>query len=174
MGHLGAHAQCVGVLEPERAGHLHPPRPKGGAQLLLSRPGGAPQDLAGDGPGVLRIGVELAAGERLPEHPRPAQGPPVQGRDALRGQQLARQLGQHLGLHELLRAHPDRLRRLAGGQQREEQRRPHGAPSAPRWSARWAPTKRATKGSAGVRTSSSSDPIWAICPSRRSAKASPK
>src|SRR5439155_23741351 len=121
------------------------------------------------GPRVLRVYVELAAQERVPEDAGPAELAPVAGLEAGALEELRRHLAQDHRLGELLRA--DRHRRRLGRHRRRQHRGEGGhaeallSPPAPRPRCAW--TKRVTNGSAGARSSSSSVPSCSTRPPRK-------
>jgi hypothetical protein len=113
-----AHRQGVGVVEAERHRGLQAARRQQAVQVLDRRAGGirrlAPQQLAHDGAGVLRVDVDRAARECLRQDAGVAQALAVLCRDAGALQRLPHQLAEHVALREALGADDHRL----GGQRR--------------------------------------------------------
>ncbi len=150
---LGPHADRVGVVEAERAGHADRAGSEGRAdgrlvaQLLIG------QDLLRDGARVLRVDIELPAFQRVEEDARAADLAPVYGLGAGGLGEQPRDLAQDHRLGELLRADDD-LRLPARGsrarkckeQGQQQGNTPHDGSS--RW-LRCARTYCSTNGSAG-------------------------
>ena len=82
-----AHPDGVRVVEPERPAHLDAEATQPLAHRVHAA-GLAAQDFQRDRAGVFGVRVDVAAPERLPQHPRPADLRPVLGRDALRPPRL--------------------------------------------------------------------------------------
>ena len=84
-GLLLAHADGVGVVEPERLGHAHALLGQGRLEIGDRT---VAEDLLAQRAGVLGVGVDLTSHERVPHEPGPAELAPMLGRDAAAGEEL--------------------------------------------------------------------------------------
>ncbi len=135
LGRIAPDRKGIGVVEPDRLGHADTALAQDRDDFRARGRRLARQKLMGERPGIFGIGVDIAALQRLPEDPRAAQLAPVTDGEALGFEQVARDLAEHHGFGEFLRADDDVLLRRVHALRREKRKNhddnpdPHDAAS---------------------------------------------